>query len=302
MIDNEGIQQELEAQQTLDEVDALEAALMAAVLLSTADLFAKYDSGDGLNLSRGKRKQKFFAHITEVIADHYLNVSSVVEGKAKEAFQSAYETFMEAYEEELELPLIQVVTGEVLSKAFEEGFPLSKTMSHNKKLTMKKMRRTFQEAFRQNEALPEITKRVSDVVKNDTARVRVVAQEEAARMQNQAQAKSVADAEEQGIGVDTIWNSMRDGKVRKAHRELHGQKADAEGWFYVEGDKAKHPHGFSKIGLNIRCRCYLEVRGVNVADSDIARELNSAESSSKRREIWEMRRALAKERKKGDVS
>lgn len=225
-----------------------------------------------------------------------------MEGKAKEAFQSAYERFMEAYEEELELPLIQVVTGEVLARAFEKGYPLSKTMAHNKKLTNRNLRRTLQDLFRQNEELPIVTTRLTEIVRNDTARIRIVVQEETARMQNQAQVQSVVDSEEQGIDVDTIWNSLRDGKVRKAHRELHGQKADSEGWFYVDGDKAKHPHGFSKIGLNIRCRCYLEVRGVNVADSEVARELNSAESSSKRREIWEMRRALAKERKKGDIS
>ncbi|MBF6841833.1 hypothetical protein HN289_19430 [Acinetobacter baumannii] len=95
---------------------------------------------------------------------------------------------------------------------------------------------------------------------------------------------------------------MRDNRVRKAHQELHGQKADAEGWFYVDGDKTKHPHGFSKISLNIRCRCYLEARGVNVRDDERWRELNSPAASSARREEWERRRALARERKRGDIS
>lgn len=302
MIDNEAIQEELEAEQEPDGIGALEAALLAALLLSATDLYTDFDNGEGLNMNRGKRKKKFFSRITDIVANHYVNVSALVEGNAKEAFESAYEKFMETYEEELELPLIQTLTTGMVANAFEEGFPLSKTMAHNKKITTNTLHRTFQESFRQNEPLPEVTRRVSEVVRNDAQRVRTVVQEETARMQNQAQTESVAQAEEQGVNVDVIWNSMRDKKVRKAHQELNGQKADAEGWFYVDGDKAKHPHGFSKIGLNIRCRCYLEIRGVNIADSEIARELNSAASSSARREVWERRRALAKERARGDIS
>lgn len=301
LIDNEALQEQLEAEQETDEVSVLEATLMASLLVGMTELFAQYGTDEGLNLN-AKRKKNFFLKVTQIITGHYSNVSNMIEGHAKAAYEQAYEAFMTAYEEELELPLVQILSEELIQAAFENGFPLKKTMQHNQTTTLRRLRRDIQDITRRSEDLSQATVRLQETVRNDANRVRVVVQEETARVQNEAQIQSVNDAEEQGVGIQVIWNSLRDGKVRKAHRELHGQKADAEGWFYVDGDKAKHPHGFSKIGLNIRCRCYLEIRGVNVADSEIARELNSADSSSARREVWEMRRALARERARGDIS
>lgn len=302
MIDNEALQEELEEQQQPSELETLEMAFLAALVLSVTDLYGSYETDEGLNINKGNRKKAFFSRVVGIVSTHYKAVSELVTSNSAESFKKAYEQFMEAYAEELELPLIQVVTGELINQALENGFPLSQTMDHNKRLTTRKLRQSFVEAFRRNEAVEEVVNRVTEVAQNDANRVRTVVQEESARMQNEAQTESIIAAEEQGVNVEVIWNSMRDGKVRKAHQELNGQKADADGWFYVNGDKAKHPHGFSKIGLNIRCRCYLEIRGVNVADSEIARELNSAESSAARREVWERRRALARERARGDIS
>lgn len=305
MIDNEAIQEELEAEQETSEVSVLEGALLAALLLTLTELYAEYDTGDSLNMSKGKRKKKLFSRITGILAEHYLGVSSLVEGNAKEAFESAYEKFMTAYEEELDLPIVEIISAEVIRAAFDRGYPLKKTMTHNRNLTARLIRRQLQESFRQYEPLQQLTARVTAVVQSDTNRIETVVQEETARMQNEAQIHSIETAESQGIGVEVIWNSMRDGKVRQSHRELHGKKADAEGYFYAGDCKGKHPHGFegpNSIKQNIRCRCYLEIKGVNVADSEIARELNSAASSSARREVWEKRRALAKERARGDIS
>lgn len=58
MIDNEIIQEELEKEQTSDEIDVLETALMAALLLSTTDLFSMYGTDNGLNMARSKRKKR----------------------------------------------------------------------------------------------------------------------------------------------------------------------------------------------------------------------------------------------------
>lgn len=301
MINNETIQKELEAEQETDEVGTLEAALFAALLLSMTDLYAQSSPSEGLNLNP-KQKKSFFARMTRILTGHYGEVGKMVESHAKAAYEQAYETLMSAFEEELELPLVQMLTEELIHSAFENGYPLKKTMNHNRTATLRRLRHDFQAITRQNQPLPQAIVRLQETVRNDANRIRTVVQEETARVQNEAQVQSFVDAREQGVNVETIWNSMRDGKVRKAHQELNGQKADAEGWFHVDGDKAKHPHGFSKISLNIRCRCYLEIRGVNVADSEIARELNSAESSAARREVWERRRALARERARGDIS
>lgn len=303
MIDNEQLIALAEAEQEPDAVELLSAALMAGLLLEVNGLYQKYSDGEGLNMSKGKRKKDFFKRIQELVAAHYIAVGETVVSTAETGYVNTYERYMAEYEKELDLPLGKMaITSAVLSSAFKQGYPLQKTMTYNRQKTVKQFRKELTASFQQKEPMEKAVKRVETVVGKDKERVKTVVVEETSRMQQQAQTQTVNDAEAQGVGIDVIWNSMRDNKVRKAHTELHGQKADAKGWFYVDGDKAKHPHGFSKISLNIRCRCYLETRGVNVADSEISKELNSAASSSARREVWEMRKALAKERAKGDVS
>lgn len=303
MIDNEELIALAEAEQEPDTIELLSAALAAGLLFEVSQLYQKYSDGEGLNMSRGSRRKDFFKRVQELVDTHYIRVGETVVSTAETGYANTYQRYMAEYEKELDLPLGKMaITSAILSAAFQQGYPLQKTMSYNRQKTMKQFRKELTASFQQKEPMEQAVKRVETVVGKDKERVKTVVQEETARMQNQAQLQTVVDAEAQGAGVDTIWNSMRDNKVRKAHQELHGQKADADGWFYVDGDKAKHPHGFSKIGLNINCRCYLEIRGVGVADSETARALNSAASSSARREEWERRRALAKERAKGDIS
>ncbi|MGL5710016.1 MAG: phage minor head protein [Cetobacterium sp.] len=54
---------------------------------------------------------------------------------------------------------------------------------------------------------------------------------------------------------DIYWNSRMDRKVRQQHMELEGQKRSEEGYFEVDGHKAKYPSGFGKAYLDVRCRC-----------------------------------------------
>lgn len=66
------------------------------------------------------------------------------------------------------------------------------------------------------------------------------------------------------------WKDRRDERVRHAHRVLHNTFADEEGYFHYEGDRAKHPYGFSRYDLNVNCRCRVRwiMLGVNPEASD----------------------------------
>lgn len=306
MIDNEQLIALAEAEQEPETIELLSAALLAGLLLEVNMLYQKYGDADGLNMSRGTRRKDFFRRVQELVDAHYIRVGETVVSTAETGYASTYERYMQAYEEELGLPLGKMtITAGVLAYALENGYPLPKTMDYNRKKTVKQIRKEMTASFRQKEPMEQAVKRVETVVEKDKERVKVVVSEETARMQQQAQTDSVEDAEEQGVSVDIRWNSMRDNRVRRTHQELHGKKADKDGYFYSSGCKGKGPHLFegpNSIKENIRCRCYLEARGVNVRDNERWRELNSPAASSARREEWERRRALARERKRGDIS
>lgn len=53
------------------------------------------------------------------------------------------------------------------------------------------------------------------------------------------------------------WHTMEDERVRDAHRWLDGVSVGLDEKFYVDGDSALAPGGFSDPALNINCRCEL---------------------------------------------
>lgn len=62
------------------------------------------------------------------------------------------------------------------------------------------------------------------------------------------------------IGSEKLWTSMRDNKVRSAHRTLDGQLADADGYFHYKGDKTKSPKKWKESSMNWGCRCKVLLR------------------------------------------
>lgn len=58
-------------------------------------------------------------------------------------------------------------------------------------------------------------------------------------------------------GIDYVWLSQRDSKVRKSHRKIDGEKPDKAGYFEVGRDRMKHPGGGSLADENVNCRCRL---------------------------------------------
>ena len=305
MIDNESLQQQLEAEQEPeDELTALETALGAALLLTLASLYDDYNTTDGFRLNPRKRK-RFFERLSEVIGGHYTAVESFVRGKMEAAYTGAYSAFMDAYRQELGLPLRTLIDDDTIKQAVNSGYPLTKTMKHNQLATMDRLRREIRETMKRNEEVQQAMGRMQEVAKNDGMRVRAVVAQETATVQSKAQMQSVEDAERQGVGVDITWFSVGDNRVRDTHQRLHGQKADEEGYFYSSDCKGKGPRlfvGRNSARENINCRCYLETRGVNIQDDKRWKEFNSAGASSARREEFERRIAESKTRKQGDIS
>ena len=55
------------------------------------------------------------------------------------------------------------------------------------------------------------------------------------------------------------WHTMEDDRVRDAHIELDMKAVFLDEKFYVDGDSAMAPGGFSRPELNCNCRCEISL-------------------------------------------
>lgn len=84
----------------------------------------------------------------------------------------------------------------------------------------------------------------------------------------QTTATSVTTGTQKGVftsmGIKSMWNSRRDGRVRPSHRKMDGQVMNEQGWFeFPDGTMIDRPAGRSQGGRKVKaenvvnCRCYL---------------------------------------------
>lgn len=60
--------------------------------------------------------------------------------------------------------------------------------------------------------------------------------------------------------IEKIWKCSFKNS-RDAHKKMHGQIADEEGYFYTsKGEKTKYPGGFGIASLDCNCNCKVEIR------------------------------------------
>jgi HK97 family phage portal protein len=92
-----------------------------------------------------------------------------------------------------------------------------------------------------------------------TSRTKMIAQTTATSVTTGTQ-KSVFT----GMGIKSMWNSQRDGRVRPSHRRMDGQIENELGWFkFRDGSLIDRPCGRSQGGTSVdvsnvvNCRCYL---------------------------------------------
>lgn len=296
MINNEKIRDILERMQQAKEADTFARSLLTSLTFHVMDIYRRYGTEEGVEMSKGSRKKTFFKAVKEAVQAHYSQVKGFIHTKALNGFKEAYERYIAAIEKELGLPLERDISEKAIQDEWKKTRSLQKTITYNKNLTFNQLRKQFLQSFRIKETVDKLLKRVRGVIEKDTARVKQVAENEVATAQALGQRKSLDDSDKQGVAVQTFWWSMHDSKTRHAHRELHGKKADKNGWFYIGSDRAKTPHMFKNIRNNINCRCYLSIVGVNLKDSALERELQEAKDSSERRKIWKERHKNRKRR------
>ncbi|OCA87302.1 phage minor head protein [Pseudobacillus wudalianchiensis] len=265
MIDNERLQDELEQDQNSPEAKVLAAALLAALSIQVYKTYRSY-AKDGIlsnrEMNRRNRKKKFFSEVLSTLTRHYSQVKELTLNKALGGFKHAYERYMEEYSKAVGWELGKELAEKTIQEQMKKGYPLNKTMTYNRRKTLKQLRRSFQEGWKKGETQDQLMKRVEEVVGSDKKRIERIVRHETGRMQTQAQVKSFEEAKKQGVFIKYGWNSLKDSVVRPAHRVLHGQIADKEGYFHVSGYRSRGPRMFGVASLDIECRCFLEIISV----------------------------------------
>lgn len=105
---------------------------------------------------------------------------------------------------------------------------------------------------------------IADILKNKFAML----SKSRANAIAQTTATSVTTGTQKGVftsmGIKSMWNSRRDGRVRPSHRRMDGQIMNEQGWFeFPDGTMIDRPAGRSQGGRKVKaenvvnCRCYL---------------------------------------------
>ena len=108
--------------------------------------------------------------------------------------------------------------------------------------------------FLNGEGYLKMAKRIENAVNFSKKKARNVARTEGGRALSLSDEKIYEQASKHA-NIIKVWLSALDTQVRLAHRELDGQKADNEGYFYHEGMKSKGPHQWHVAKMDINCRC-----------------------------------------------
>lgn len=106
---------------------------------------------------------------------------------------------------------------------------------------------------------------IKEVYEKNLVSSALIAETQATRLENLAREnacrKAEKIAEEKGLVMIKIWNTVGDDKVRDAHARADGQEAEVDNPFNVGGERLMYPGDFNGSPANIiNCRCYLTFR------------------------------------------
>lgn len=97
--------------------------------------------------------------------------------------------------------------------------------------------------------------RLAEVGYSSYRRAMNITRTEAGRVQAVARQKAQLEAEKLGIEFEKVWVATLDGRTRHNHQLLDGVSVNPDGYFEINGLKAKQPHMFGIASEDVNCRC-----------------------------------------------
>lgn len=137
-------------------------------------------------------------------------------------------------------------------------------VAHNKDLrwNQQKINSSLIQGLLQGDSIPQIAKRLRDVVgMNKVSAVRN-ARTMTTGVENRARDDAVNDLRKKGIELDSVWIATLDNRTRHSHRLLHGEIKDLKTGKYSNGCRyPADPQGKPEEVYNCRCSQRSNVRG-----------------------------------------
>lgn len=121
----------------------------------------------------------------------------------------------------------------------------------------------------QGDSIPNIARRLRDVVGMDTRASVRTARTATTSAENAGRIDSYNDAEKMGIELEKKWMATLDDRTRISHRILDGQTCPIHDKFKVEGYEIEYPGDPTAEGFlvyNCRCTLVADIKGIEYKD------------------------------------
>ena len=121
--------------------------------------------------------------------------------------------------------------------------------------TRKILMEALADGVRRGEGTQQLARRIRKSFDGATKhRSYAIAKTEVTSASSYARERAMTDAGPE-IVAGKKWIATRDRRTRDQHRKLQGQVVSIDGYFSMNGDRAKRPGGFSQAKHNVNCRC-----------------------------------------------
>jgi hypothetical protein len=124
-----------------------------------------------------------------------------------------------------------------------------------------------------NMPLADIARNIANRTKAPMSRAKTIVRTEGHRIQQASSEDARQAAKEKGCDVVRQWDSTLDGDTRSTHRRLDGQICELNGYFELDGKKARFPGDFGKPEEDCNCRCVALTRAKWALDEDELKQL-----------------------------
>lgn len=229
-----------------------------------AAMYAQYGRDGKLtmaDMTRYNRLSKLELELAMILKDLYKRNTKFLVDMIESAWLAGY--FTQAFALEMATQR-RLGFGGVDPRAIEAilsdsltGLTLNERLTQNRTLVINKIRQGLAAGLVRGESFDKASRRIKDVLEGDAGKATMIAWTETHRANEAAshQAREVARVEH-GVDYDDVWMSTFDARTRQSHRHMDGQVRGKNGFFNVNGHKARYP-GDSMLPPeeSIRCRC-----------------------------------------------
>ena len=212
-------------------------------------------------------KKQVEAVLEKLHADEYTTIQQFLSDSYTDAFVgTVYDLFGQG------VPLILPIDRNAAVKAVTTDSKINEGLYEALGVDTKKLKKTISSEITRGIAagMPhsEIAKNIARTAKAPLGRAKTIVRTEAHRIQQASKLDAQNAAVKKGANIVKQWNSTLDGDTRPTHRKLDGKFADVDGFFEMDGKKARYPGDFGDPAEDCNCRCQLLQRAKAALDKD----------------------------------